>query len=114
MCEQAVRHERPHCPCPRYRYLARTQRRTVAFRRSTAAAKEIHLKQLKSAGARQFCEIWPRNLRVTRMKRIDAKWSWLGLRLIGDDERRYAITIYKTDGLDPSTLSLIQSQFPDS
>ena len=80
----------------------------------TAAAKEIHLKQLKSAGARQFCEIWPRNLRVIRMKRIDAKWSWLGLRLIGSDERRYAVTIYKTDGLDPSTLSLIQSQFPDS
>src|SRR5688572_5466185 len=26
-----------------------------------AAAKEIHLKNLKSAGARQSCEIWPRN-----------------------------------------------------
>src|SRR5205823_9234266 len=25
-----------------------------------AAAKEVHLKQLKSRGARQFCEIWPK------------------------------------------------------
>lgn len=76
-----------------------------------AAAKEIHLKQLKAAGARQFCEIWPRNFRVVKMKRFDKRWSWLGLRLVGADSRRYAITIYKTEGLDPETLTLVQAQF---
>jgi len=76
-----------------------------------AVAKEIHLKQLKAAGARQFCEIRPRNLRVLRMKRIDRRWSWLGLLALGNDGRRYAITIYKTEGFDSDTLSIIQSQF---
>src|SRR5712692_1871905 len=76
-----------------------------------AAAKEVHLKRLKSGGARQFCEIWPRNLRVVRMKRLDRRWSWLGIRAVGTDARRYAITIFKTDGLDPETLTLIQSRF---
>src|SRR6267378_3299455 len=36
-----------------------------------AAAKEMHLKNLKSVGARQFCEIWPRNLRMVKIRRID-------------------------------------------
>ncbi len=76
-----------------------------------AAAKGVHLKQLKAAGSRQFCEIWPRKLRVMRMKRIDRRWSWLSLRVVGNDTTRYAITIYKTEGLDPETLSVIQSQF---
>src|SRR5713226_5132772 len=35
-----------------------------------AAAKEIHLRQLRSSGARQFCEIWPRSLRVVKVKRF--------------------------------------------
>ncbi len=76
-----------------------------------AAAKEVHLRRLKSAGARQFCEIWPRNLRVVKIKRIDRRWSWLGLRLIGTDSRQYAITMYRTEGLDPETLTVLQSQF---
>jgi len=76
-----------------------------------AAAKGGHLKQLKAVGGRQFCEIWPQKLRVVRMKRIDRRWSWLGLRVVGNDRMRYAITIYKTEGLDPETLSVIQSQF---
>jgi hypothetical protein len=76
-----------------------------------AAAKEIHLKQLKSRGARQFCEIWPNNLRVVKARRIDRRWSWLGIRAVGRDARRYAITIFKTDGFDPDTLTLIQSRF---
>jgi len=36
----------------------------------------------------------------------------LDLRLIGTDGRQYAITIWKTDGTDPDTLTLIQSRFP--
>lgn len=76
-----------------------------------AAAKQVHLRRLKAAGGRQFCEIRPRDFRVVRMKRIDRRWSWLGLRLIGTDSRQYAITISKTDGLDPETLTVLQSQF---
>ena len=76
-----------------------------------AAAKEVHLRNLKQAGARQFCEVWPRNFRVVKMKRRDHRWSWLDLRLVGADEKRYEIIISKTDGLDPETLTLIQSQF---
>jgi len=76
-----------------------------------AVAKEVHLKKLKSMGARQFCEIWPRNLRVVKKKRINKRLSWLDLRLLGTDGKQYAITIWKTNGLDPETLTLIESQF---
>src|SRR2546421_1676190 len=76
-----------------------------------AAAKEVHLRRLKSGGVRQFCEIWPRNFRVVKMKRIDKRWSSLDLRLVGIDGRRYEVIISKTDGLDPLTLTFIQSQF---
>ena len=77
----------------------------------TAAAKEVHLRGLKRAGIRQFCEIRPRDLRVVKIRRVDRRWSWLGLRAVGKNGRRYAITIYKTAGFDPDTLSIIQSQF---
>ena len=73
--------------------------------------KEIHLKELKSVGARQFCEIRPRKLRVIKKKRIDRRWSWLDLRLLSGDGKQYAITIWKTKGRDPETLTLIESQF---
>jgi hypothetical protein len=76
-----------------------------------AAAKEMHLNQLKSAGVRQFCEIWPRDLRVVKAKRTDRGSSWLEFRLIGTDGRQYAISFWKTNGLDPETLALIQSRF---
>lgn len=77
----------------------------------TAAAKESRLKELKASGARQFCEIWPQELRVAKKKRIERRWSWLNLRLLGSDGDQYAITVWKTDGLDPDTLTLIESQF---
>jgi len=76
-----------------------------------AAAKEVHLRGLKSSGARQFCELCPRSFRVARVKRIDKRWSTLDLRLVGADGRRYEVIISKTDGLDPETLTLIQAQF---
>jgi len=77
-----------------------------------AAAKEFNLKRLKALGARQFCEIRPGDFRVVKAKRKDRTSSWLDLRLIGTDGRQYAITIWKTDGTDPDTLTLIQSRFP--
>jgi len=76
-----------------------------------ATAKEVHLRRLRTAGARQFCEIWPRRLRVVKAKRIERRWSTLDLRLVASDGRRYQVIISKTDGLDPDTLTLVQSQF---
>lgn len=76
-----------------------------------AAAKEAHLKKLRSAGARQFCEIRTGRLRVAKAKRVEKRSSWLDLRLIGNDGQQYALTIWKTEGLDPDTLSLIRSRF---
>ncbi len=77
----------------------------------TAAAKEVRLRQLKARGGRQYCEIRPADFRVVKVKRVDRPWSWLGLRLLGSDTRQYAVTISKTDGLDPEMLTLIQSRF---
>src|SRR5438132_5309559 len=76
-----------------------------------ATAKEVHLRRLRSVGARHFCEIWPRRLRVVKAKRIERRWSTLDLRLVASDGRRYQVIISKTDGLDPDTLTLVQSQF---
>jgi len=77
----------------------------------TAAAKEIRLQKLRSAGARQYCEIRPRDFRVVKLKKTNKRSSWLDLRLIGSDERQYAITIWKTNGVDGGTLSIVESQF---
>jgi hypothetical protein len=76
-----------------------------------AAAKEVHLKKLKAAGARQYCEIWPRELRVVKDKRIGKSSLVLDLRLLGTDGKQYAITLWKTDGPDPETLTLLRSRF---
>jgi hypothetical protein len=77
----------------------------------TAAAKEIRLQKLKAAGARQYCEIRPRDFRVVKLKKSNKRSSWLDLRLIGSDARRYAITAWKTNGADTRILSIIESQF---
>lgn len=77
-----------------------------------AAAKEFHLKKLKAAGARQYCEIWPQNFRVAKVKRTDRRSSSLDLRLVGTDGQQYAITLWKIGGLDLEILDLIQSRFP--
>lgn len=77
-----------------------------------AAVKEAKLKQLIAAGARQFCEIWPQNLRVVKAKVLDRRRSWMDMQLIGIDGKQYAITIWKTDGRDPETLALLDSRFP--
>ncbi len=77
----------------------------------TAAAKEIRLKQLKSHGVRQYCEIRPRDLRIVKKRSFDRPRSWVDLRLMSADGRQYAITLWKTDGPDQETRVLIESQF---
>src|SRR5213594_5183480 len=77
----------------------------------TAAAKEVRLKQLKSRGARQYCEFRPRDFRVVKKRSFDRPRSWLDLRVVGVDGRQYAITLWKTDGPDQETRLLIESQF---
>lgn len=74
-----------------------------------AAAKEIHLKKLKAAGVRQFCEIWLRSFRVVRMRRFDRPRAGMDIRLLGQDGQQYGIRIWKTDGTDSETLSLLES-----
>jgi hypothetical protein len=77
----------------------------------TAAAKEARLKKLKSLGVRQYCEILPRDLHVVKKKSFDRRQSWIDLRLVGTDGKQYAVTIWKTDGPDQETRTLIESQF---
>ena len=77
----------------------------------TAAAKEARLRKAKSLGARQYCEIRPRNLRVVKRRSVDRPRSWVSLRLIGTDGKQYAVTLWKTDGPDQDTRALLESQF---
>jgi len=77
----------------------------------TAAAKEARLKKLRSLGARQYCEMHPQNLRVVKQRSLDRPRSWVSLRLIGTDGKKYAVTLWKTDGPDQETRTLIESQF---
>ena len=77
----------------------------------TAAAKEARLKKLKSLGVRQYCEIRPRDFHVVKKKSFDRQRSWIDLRLVGADGKQYAVTLWKTDGPDPKTRTLIESQF---
>jgi len=76
-----------------------------------AAAKEARLKRAKSLGARQYCEIRPPDLRVVRRKSVDRPRSWISLRLVGIDGKQYAVTLWKTDGPDQITRTLIETQF---
>ena len=76
-----------------------------------AAAREAELKTLVKGGLRQFCDIRPGKLRVVSAKRYRKSQSMLDLRLMGDDSRQYGILIWKTDGREEETLSLIESRF---
>ncbi len=77
----------------------------------TAAAKEARLKHLKSLGVRQYCEFRPQDFRVVKKRSFDRRRSWIDLRLVGNDGKQYAVTIWKTDGPDQKTRTLIESQF---
>lgn len=77
----------------------------------TAAAKEIELKKLKAAGVRRYCEISPQDLRIVKAKKALRPRPWLDLRLVGSDGRRYAVTLWKWQGLDEEMLGLLESRF---
>jgi len=77
-----------------------------------AAAREVELRNLQAAGARQYCAIEPQNLTLVKSKKFSKPRSVLDLFVIGTDGRQYAITIWKPKGVDDETLSLIESRFP--
>jgi hypothetical protein len=77
----------------------------------TAVAKEARLKELRAAGVREYCEIHQASLRLVSAKRFVKHGSRLDLRLIGCDGHEYAISYWKSDGKDDTTLALIESQF---
>ncbi len=77
----------------------------------TAIAKGVELGRLSRAGVRQFCELSPKLLRLVSASRLKKGNSWLSMRLLGDDDRKYAVMIWKTDGRDEDMLNLIESQF---
>jgi hypothetical protein len=76
-----------------------------------AVATKVELDRLKATGVRQFCEVRTDALRLVRVRRSAKPGAWLGLRLIGKDGVRYAVSFWKTDGEDSDTLSLIESRF---
>lgn len=76
-----------------------------------AAAKERWLVALKRAGIRQFCQILPQALTLVSFKKYVKRGSMLDMKLMGDDDRQYAIMVWKTDGRDEVTLDLIESRF---
>lgn len=76
-----------------------------------AAARNLELRQMKAAGARQFCEVFPNRLRAVQTRKSPKGTTWLGLRLKGDDGRQYRVSYWKTDGEDAEALSLIESRF---
>lgn len=76
-----------------------------------AAEKEVVLRRKKTAGAREYCELHPGSLRVSRLKRHGRPARALDLYLIDSDSRRYAVSLWKSVGSDPDTISLIESRF---
>ncbi len=76
-----------------------------------AAVDEVVLRKKKAAGARQFCELSPASLRICRVKRHGRPVRALDLYLTGPDRRQYAVSIWKSVGSDPETISLIESRF---
>ena len=79
-----------------------------------AVARAAELKRLKISGVRQFCEVHPAALQVSRVRRSRTGGTWVGLDLIGRDGTQYALSYWKTDGEDHETLALIESQFRSS
>lgn len=77
----------------------------------TAAAKEMELRKLKSAGIRRYCEMLPEHLQVVKSKVKRQPRSWLSMRLLGTEGRRYSVTMWSWRGPDNETLSLVESRF---
>ena len=74
-------------------------------------AKATDLRHLASLGAREYCEFNPKELRVARLRRLKTLKSWLDFYLIGTDGLKYEILIWKAEGEDAETTSLLESRF---
>ncbi len=78
-----------------------------------AAATKVQLDRLKAEGIRQYCEIRTASLKLVRVKRSAKPGAWIGLRLIASNGTKYAVSLWKTDGEDRDTSSLIESLFQE-
>jgi len=76
-----------------------------------AVARAVELKRLGAAGFRQFCEVHPAALSLSRVRRSRKGVTWLGLDLVGEDGAKYTLSYWKTDGEDLETLALLESRF---
>ncbi|HII41390.1 MAG TPA: hypothetical protein HA326_09275 [Thermoplasmata archaeon] len=76
-----------------------------------AIATKVELDALRAKGVRQYCQLRPDALRLVRTRKSAKPGAWLGLRLVDHGDVRYAVSLWKTDGEDPETLSLIESRF---
>ena len=74
-------------------------------------AKGARLKQLKAAGVREFCEVYPGRLRIVHSKKSTKHGSWIGLRLVDESGKQFYLSFWKTDGKDDRMLSTIESRF---
>ncbi len=71
----------------------------------TAAEKESKLKRLKAKGARQYCEIFPAQLQLVRVRR---KPRLLQFRLSAKDGGKYVLFVY-TDKDDPHFFDVLEA-----
>lgn len=76
-----------------------------------AIAKNIYLKEIRTAGARAFCEFWPQRLRVAKLRQAVRPRSWINLRLLGPEEKQYDATFWKRKGANLEMQALIISRF---
>lgn len=77
----------------------------------TAIAEEAELRKSKAAGVRQFCVVQTSALKRISSRKYTKRGSRLDLKLLGNDEKQYAISFWKTYGNDHKMLSLIEEQF---
>ncbi len=77
-----------------------------------ALDKGVALRKLQSAGARQFCELWPQHLRIVKLKKHGKPPHAIDLFLVSDDGTQYAVGFWKPRGSEPEIISLIESRFP--
>ena len=75
-------------------------------------AKAADLKRLARLGAREYCELVPRKLHVSSLRRLKKLRAWLDFKLVGEDGQKYAILLSKVEGEDEETSALLESQFP--
>ncbi len=76
-----------------------------------AAEKERVLRRLLAVGARQFCEIWPKQLRIAKLKRHGRPAHAIDFFLVSRDEVQYAISFWKPRGTEPDLIPLLESRF---